>query len=162
MNAALKPGTTAYATPTDTTVTITRVLAAPRTVVFDAWTNPKHIPNWLLGPEGWTMPVCELDARPGGKWRYVWRKTKGEEMTLQGVVREFTPPSRFETTESWGPEWPETINRVDFTEANGLTTVVLTVNYVSKEARDAALKTGMKDGIEQGFARLDRLLASLS
>ena len=79
-------------------------------LVFDAWTNPTHVPQWLLGPEGWTMPVCEIDLRPGGSWRYVWRKTDGTEMAMAGSYREFAPPERLVSTERWGPEWPETIN----------------------------------------------------
>jgi uncharacterized protein YndB with AHSA1/START domain len=51
---------------------MTRVFDAPRKLVFEAWTNAKHVPRWMLGPEGWTMPVCEIDLRPGGAWRFVW------------------------------------------------------------------------------------------
>ena len=87
-----------------------RVVDAPRRVVFEAWTNPKHIPQWLSGLEGWTMPICEIDARNGGAWRYVWRKTDGAEMEMSGIVREIAPPERMVTTERWGPEWPETVN----------------------------------------------------
>ena len=162
MSTASKVGVTGYATPSDTQVVITRVVEAPRRLVFEAYTTPKHIRQWLLGPEGWTMPVCELDARPGGKWRYVWRRTDGSEMTLTGVCKEFEPPSHMVTTESWGPEWPETLNRVAFAESGGVTTITLTITYPSKAARDAALQTGMKEGVDQGFARLDQLLKTLA
>jgi len=64
MTSGTRGGVTTYATPTDLEVVITRVVAAPRRLVFDAWTNPKHVPQWLLGPEGWTMPVCEIDLPP--------------------------------------------------------------------------------------------------
>ncbi|MGH7568333.1 MAG: SRPBCC family protein [Gemmatimonadales bacterium] len=161
MATASKVGVTTYATPTDREVVITRVVDAPRRVVFDAWTNRTHVPQWLLGPEGWTMPVCEIDLRPGGKWRYVWRKSDGREMTLHGSYREVVPPERLVWTESWGPEWPETVNTMVLTEVGGQTTITLTVRYPTKEARDAALKTGMKEGMDQGFARLDKLLRAL-
>jgi uncharacterized protein YndB with AHSA1/START domain len=161
MIATAKTGVTTYTTPSDREVRITRVVDAPRKLVFEAYTTPKHLQRWLLGPEGWTMPICELDTRPGGAWRYVWRKSDGSEMTLKGIVKEFRPPERMVTTESWGPDWPETINTVVFTESLGRTTITLTLLYQSRETRDAALKTGMKEGMDQGFARLDQLLATL-
>jgi len=108
------------------------------------------------------MPVCEIDLRPGGAWRYVWRKEDGVEMAMGGTYREVKPPERFVSTERWGPEWPETVNTVVFTESAGFTTITLTVQYPSKEARDAALATGMKERMEQGFVRLEELLRRLS
>ena len=77
MITAARTGVTTYTTPSDQEVVITRVVSAPRRVVFDAFTNARHVPNWLIGPEGWTMPVCEIDLRPGGTWRYVYRKDDG-------------------------------------------------------------------------------------
>jgi uncharacterized protein YndB with AHSA1/START domain len=162
MPSPAKTGVTTYATPSDRELVITRVVKAPRRIVFDAYTTPRHLQQWLLGPEGWTMPICEIDLRPGGAFRYVWRKEGGAEMTIAGSVREVVPPERLVTTESWGPEWPETVNTVVFTEADGHTTIMLTVHYPSKAARDSALQTGMKEGMEQGFARLDALLRSLA
>ena len=162
MMTAPRPGVTSYTTPSDREVAVIRVLDAPRTLAFDAWTNPRHVPHWLTGPDGWTMPICEMDQRPGGKWRYVYRKDDGSEMTLQGVYREFTPPERIVSTETWGPNWPETVNTVTFVEANGQTTVTVTILFVSREARDAALQSGMKVGMDAGFARLEQLLDSLS
>jgi len=161
-NAAGKTGVTTYATPTDVDVVITRVVAAPRRIVFDAWTNPEVVPQWLTGPEGWTMPVCEIDLRVGGSWHYVWRKADGAEMEMRGFYREVSPPERLVHTERWGPEWPETVNTMVLTESGGLTTIALTITYPSKEARDAALQTGMKDGMEAAYARLDALLPKLS
>lgn len=162
MTATLKTGVTSYATPRDTEFVITRVVDAPRRLVFEAWTKPQHVRQWLLGPEGWSMPVCEIDARPGGSWRYVWRKADGSEMAMGGSYREVVQPQRIVSTEKWGPEWPETVNTVVFTESEGRTTITLTVTYPSKEARDAAMKTGMKDGIEVSYARLDKLLRTLA
>jgi uncharacterized protein YndB with AHSA1/START domain len=161
MPTAAKLGVTTYTTPSDREVVVTRVVDAPRRLVFEAMSSPKHIPQWLTGPEGWTMPVCEIDLRPGGAWRYVYRMADGTEMTLQGVYREVAPPERVVSTESWGPEWPETVNTMVLTEAAGRTTITLTIRYPSPEARDAALRSGMKEGMDQGFARLDALVASL-
>ena len=162
MATATEPGVTSYTTPSDREIVITRVVDAPRRLVFAAWTDPKHIPNWLGFPEGWTMPVCELDLRPGGAWRYVWRKSDGSEMTMGGLVREVTPPERLVTTERWGPEWPENVNTLTLAESGGRTTITLTITYPSKAARDAALETGMKGGMDVSFARLDRLVRTLA
>lgn len=161
MISGAKIGVTTYTTPSDREVVITRVVSAPRGVVFEAFTNTRHVPNWLIGPEGWTMPVCEIDLRPGGRWRYVYRKGDGSEMTMQGSYREVVRPERLVSTESWGPDWPETVNTMVLTEEDGLTTITITVRYPTKAARDAALETGMKEGMDQGFARLDTLLETL-
>jgi len=162
MATATKTRATTFTTPSDREVVITRVVDAPRRLVFAAWTDPRHIPQWLLGPEGWTMPICEMDLRPGGAWRYVWRKADGAEMEMSGIVREVSPPERLVTTERWGPEWPETVNTLLLTESGGKTTISLTITYVSKAARDAALETGMADGVEQSFVRLDRIVRTLA
>ena len=89
---------------------ISRTFDAPRHLVFKAWTDPTFPPRWMLGPEGWTMPVCEIDLRVGGEWHFVWRKSDGTEMAMRGTYKEIVPPERLVSTESWGPNWPETIN----------------------------------------------------
>jgi uncharacterized protein YndB with AHSA1/START domain len=154
-------GTLRVATPTEREIVVTRVFDAPRRLVFEAWTNPRHLPRWMLGPEGWTMPVCEIDLRPGGAWHFVWRRSDGTEMEMRGVYREITPPERLVSTESWGGDWPETLNTLILSEEGGKTTSTVTILYPSKEARDAALKTGMKEGMSQSFDRLNEYLASL-
>ena len=80
-------------TPSDREIVMTRVFDAPRRLVFEAWTNPEHLPHWMLGPQGWTMPVCEIDLRPGGAWHFVWRRSDGTEMGMHGVYQEIVPPS---------------------------------------------------------------------
>ena len=140
---------------------MTRVVDASRRLVFDAWTNPEHLPHWMLGPKGWTMPVCEVDLRPGGAWHFVWCRSDGTEMGMRGVYREIKLPERLVSTESWGGNWPETLNTLILSEKDGKTTITNTVLYPSKEARDAALKTGMKEGVSESFDRLDEYLASL-
>ncbi len=141
---------------------ISRVFDAPRELVWEAWTNPEHVPHWLLGPEGWTMPVCEIDLRPGGTWHFVWRRSDGTEMGMRGEYREITPPGRLVSTESWGGDWPETINTVTLSEEDGKTTITQTVLYPSKEARDAALATGMKEGASVSFDRLAEHLRAMA
>jgi uncharacterized protein YndB with AHSA1/START domain len=116
----------------------------------------------MLGPDGWTMPICEVDLRPGGAWRFGWRKDDGAEMIMTGTYREIVRPEKLVSTESWGPEWPETVNSITFTEESGATTVTITITYPSKEARDAAAASGMKEGMVATFQRFDGLLTTLS
>jgi uncharacterized protein YndB with AHSA1/START domain len=148
--------------PTDREVVVTRDFNAPRKLVFEAWTNPKHVPRWMLGPEGWTMPACEIDLRPGGAWQFTWRRTDGTEMTMNGVYREIKPPEKLVSIESWGGDWPETVNTLVLTETDGKASMTLTILYPSKEARDAAMKTGMADGLVATFDRLDAYLPAMA
>lgn len=152
---------TTLSTPSDREIVITRVVAAPRRVVFEAYTNPVHVPNWLTGPEGWSMPICEIDLRLGGRWHYVWRRADGTEMTMRGVYTEIEPPEKLVSTESWGNDWPETVNTLILSELEGKTKITNRVLYPSKEARDMALQTGMLEGMSQGFERLDAYLLTL-
>jgi uncharacterized protein YndB with AHSA1/START domain len=108
------------------------------------------------------MPVCEIDLRPGGAWHFVWRRADGTEMEMRGVYREVTPPERLVATESWGGDWPETVNTVVFSETEGKTTVTQTVRYPSKQARDRALATGMKAGMSMSFDRLAEHLRTMT
>lgn len=142
----------------DEEIAISRAFDAPRHLVFEAHTKPEHVTQWLLGPEGWTMPVCEIDLRPGGSWRFGWQHADGSKLEMTGVYREVVPPERIVNTERWGPEWPETVNTTLFTEKDGRTTVTQMVRYVSKDARDAALATGMMSGVERSYELLDALL----
>jgi uncharacterized protein YndB with AHSA1/START domain len=151
----------AVTTPTDREILMIRVFDAPRRLVFDAWTNPKHLPHWMLGPDGWAMPVCEIDLRPGGAWHFIWRRSNGTEMEMRGTYREVSPPERVVSTESWGGDWPETVNTLTLFEENGKTKISNRILYPSREARDAALKTGMKEGVTLSFERLAEYLAGI-
>jgi uncharacterized protein YndB with AHSA1/START domain/DNA-binding transcriptional ArsR family regulator len=161
MATAPEAGTTTLTMPSDREIVLTRTFDAPRRLVFDAYTDPEHVPHWLLGPDGWTMPVCEIDLRPGGKWHFVWRNTDGAEMEMRGVYREIVPPERLVNTESWGDDWPETLNTLTLSEKDGRTTIAQSVVYPSKEARDRALGTGMKDGASMSFDRLAEYLRGM-
>ena len=107
------------------------------------------------------MPICEIDLRPGGAWRFVWRRDDGSEMAMHGIYQEVTPPERLVSTESWGPGWPETINTLLLTEYEGQTTITSRVLYPSQEARDQALKTGMVEGMTETFKCLSEYLETL-
>lgn len=152
-------GVTSFTTA-DRRIIATRVFEAPRRKVWEAHVNPEHLRAWLLGPEGWTMPVCDSDPRPGRAWRFVWRKADGTQMEMRGSYREVVPPERIVHTESWAGDWPETVNSTVLTEKDGQTTVTVTVQYPSNEARDAALGTGMKDGWAKSYERLEGYLAT--
>jgi uncharacterized protein YndB with AHSA1/START domain len=142
---------------------ITRSFDARRQLVFDAHTKPALIRKWLLGPPGWTMPVCEVDLRVGGKFRYEWAGPNGEKMAVGGVHREIKAPLRLVATQLFDEDWTggETVSAIDLAERGGRTTMVQTIRYASKAARDAALKTGMTDGMEMGYVSLDALLTTL-
>ena len=159
---AKQSATTTLTTPSDREVVITRVVDAPRRLVFEAYTNPEHVAHWMLGPQGWSMPVCEIDLRVGGAWHFVWRRADGSEMAMRGVYQEIVPPERLVSTEAWGGDWPETLNTLALSEEDGKTTITSRVLYPSKEARDAALKTGMKDGVSLSFDRLAEHLRTMA
>lgn len=152
---------TLFEKPSDTELVATRTFDASREVVFNAWTNPEHVPNWMLGPGDWTMPVCEIDLREGGEWHFVWRGPDGEDMEMRGEYVEVDPPKRLVNTEDWGEDWPETVNEVVFTDEDGVTKTVSTVTYPSKETREKAIETGMLEGWAQSYDRLDTYLRSL-
>jgi uncharacterized protein YndB with AHSA1/START domain len=139
----------------------TRAFNAPRQLVWEAHTKPEYVRRWLLGPGGWSMPVCEIDLKVGGRYRYVWRHADGREMGMGGVFREIRAPERIVTTELFDKDWTggETLVTQLFAERGMKTELSMTVLYSSLEARDNALKTGMTDGMEAGYARLDVLLA---
>lgn len=145
----------------DREVEIVRTFEAPRDLVFECHINAELVRRWLLGPPGWTMPVCEIDARVGGRYRYVWRSPDGTDMGMGGVFREMLRPERLVTNEAFDEDWTggETTVTTVFTERGGVTTSTLTVLYASKEAREGALATGMTDGMEMSYRNLDRLLA---
>lgn len=148
---------TIYLTPSDRELVIMRTFDAPRTLVWAAFTDPKHLPNWHTGPEGFTMPVCEIDLRPGGTWHYVWRNAKGREFGATGTYREVDPPKRLVYVSNH--EGEENTSTVTFTEENGRTTVTSSMLFASKASRDRGLPYA-KIGTESNYARLDAYLAS--
>ncbi|MGE5800651.1 MAG: SRPBCC family protein [Gemmatimonadota bacterium] len=150
-------------TPTDRDAVITRVVDAPRGMVFDAYTKPELVRRWLLGPPGWTMPVCEIDLRVGGRYRYEWRSADGQSMGMGGTFKEVVRPTRIVATQMFDQDWTggETIVSTDIVEKNGKSTITTTVRFASREARDAALQTGMTTGMEAGYERLEQLLEEI-
>ncbi len=155
-------------TPSDQEVQVVRSFRAPRALVYRAYSEPELIQRWMLGPPGWTMPVCEMDARVGGAYRWRWRSEDGtQEFGFFGVFREVDPGVRTVHTETFDPGslggsmgGGEAIITTTFEEHDGITTVTTRMDFGSKEARDAAVATGMTDGMEQSHQLLDTLLAS--
>jgi uncharacterized protein YndB with AHSA1/START domain len=148
--------------PSDQEIQLTRLLDAPRHIVFEAMTKPEHVRRWwgCLG-EGYSVPVCEIDLRAGGAWRFVNRHPKGE-AAFHGEYREITPPRRLVYTEIF-EEYPDTVSVVtaDFTEEGGKTRMTVTVRYPSLMVRDIVKNTGMEHGAGISYDRLEDLVAEL-
>jgi uncharacterized protein YndB with AHSA1/START domain len=161
-NTVTNTGKLRITTPSDRELAMTRVFDAPRRLVFDACTKPELLKRWLGVRAGWTMPVCEVDLKVGGKYRYVWRGPNGAEMGMGGVYREIVRPERLVATEVFDQPWypGEAIDTQTFVEKAGKTTLTTTVLYASKEARDGVLKSPMATGVEESYQMLDAVLAS--
>lgn len=146
----------------DREIVMTRVFDAPRKLVFDAFTKPELLKQWLLGPPGWSMPVCEIDLKIGGRYRYVWRRdTDGTEMGCGGDYREIVPPERLVHTEQFDNPWysGESLITTVLDEQRGKTMLTATMLYESRDARDGILKSGMESGVAASYDRLAELLA---
>lgn len=169
---ATTPHAVHVTTPSDLEVRVTRVFDAPRRLVYKAHTTPELVKRWMNGPNGWELHVCEIDARAGGRYRYEMRRTgpaeKGwedapAEMGWGGTFREVVPNERIVHTELFDADWTggETVVTIVFRDLpNGRSELEMTVLYVSKEARDGAVATGMTTGMEMAYTGLDALLAS--
>ena len=152
--------------PSDREVKVARSFNAPRALVYRAYTEPELLRRWLLGPPGWSMPVCEMDVRVGGTFRWRWRNEQdGNEFGFTGSFREVQAPARLVHTEAYDPGtvgggYPgeDAIVTVTFAEDGGVTTMTTLIDFGSKEAREAAMATGMTDGMEQSYQLLDGLL----
>jgi uncharacterized protein YndB with AHSA1/START domain len=146
-------------------IVMTRTFDAPRHLIFEAWTKPEILKRWLLGPDGWSMPVCDVDLRVGGKYRFVWRRdSDGTEMGMGGVYCEIAAPERLVASEKFDEAWypGEAISTVALTEKDGRTSLTNTVVYESKEARDGVLESGMERGVAVSYERLDDVLAAMA
>jgi uncharacterized protein YndB with AHSA1/START domain len=141
-------------------ITMTRVFDADRSQVFEAYTNPDLVRRWLLGPAGWTMPVCEIDLKVDGVFRYVWSAPNKPDLGLRGVYREIARPERIVHTEVFDGDWTggETLVTTTFVEHACKTTITTTVHYPSRALRDTVLKSGMERGVAASYDRLARLL----
>lgn len=155
-------GSFEVSTPSELEICMTRLFDAPRELVFEAMTKPEHVKRWWgrLG-EGYSVPVCEIDLRPGGAWRFVNRHPKGE-VTFYGEYREITPPSRLVFTEIFA-EYPDTVSVVTavFSEEAGRTRLTATVRYPSSQVRNMVLDSGMTRGASISYDRLEDVVREL-
>jgi len=162
VGSAANSSTFTVSTPSDTEIRMTRLFDAPRRLVFEAMTKAEHIKRWwgALG-DGYSVPVCEVDLRVGGAWRFVNRHPKGE-AEFYGVYREIAPPDRLVFTEIYAP-FPDAESVVTsvLAEENGKTRMTVTARYPSLEVRDMVLKTGMAEGAAKSYDRLEDVAQSL-
>lgn len=154
-------GTTTVTMPSDHEIRMTRVFEAPQALVFAVHTEPEHVARWQLGPDGWSMPLCEIDLRPGGAWKFVWRNDEtGDEFDLNGEYLEVESPRRLVQTEGMG-DGPKGVTTLVLTEEEGRTRLTATMRFPSREMRDEVAATGMADGASISYDRLEKLLATL-
>ena len=150
-------------TPSDTEIHFTRLFSAPRHLVFEAMSTPEHIRRWWgnLG-DGYSVPVCEVDLRVGGKWRFINKHPKGE-AEFYGEYLELDPPGRIVFTEIYAPfpDAPSTVTAT-LTDENGKTRLVATSKYPSQMVRDMVLQTGMEKGAAKSYDRLDDVAMALA
>lgn len=149
----------------DTHVRITRLIDGPRELVWRAHTEPELMTQWLLGPDGWRMTVCEVDPTVGGRYRYAWEPvdgTPGEPFGFDGETLLSEPPVRAVTTEHMtGTDFPPTLNDMSLYEEDGVTLITLLIEYPDSQTRDMVLATGMTEGMETSYRRLESVLASV-
>ena len=144
----------------DTQVRVARVIRGTVVQVWRAHNDADLLKRWLLGPDGWTMPVCEIAAAVGDGYRYEWQREGGEErFGFTGELLESVEPHRAVTTEAMiGVDFPATLNELTLTDVDGGTLISLVITYANAEQRDAVLATGMTVGMETSYQRLEGLL----
>ena len=152
------------ATPTDTTIVLTRAFNAPRRLVWEATFTPDKMRRWMLPPPGLTLTLCECEPCVGGALDVAWKSDEADPvMTLRGTFTEVAVLERAVHTERMtlgsGEEIGSLLEQHEFTEKAGVTTMRVTQTYASKEARDGALASGMDQGMESCYQKLDALLA---
>lgn len=148
-------------TPSDREIVMTRTFDAPRELVFEAMTKPEHMKEWW-GPRGYTLPVCEIDLRPGGAYRFVSADAEGNEYAFRGEYREIVPPEKIVWTfEFEGMPGNVSVDTMVLTEEDGKTTITSTSVFDAVEQRDGMLDSGMETGAAETYDRLAELLEKL-
>jgi uncharacterized protein YndB with AHSA1/START domain len=154
-------GSLKVTTPNDRDIVMTRVFNAPRRLVYEAFTTPALVQRWLGVFGDWTLDVCEIDLRVGGRYRWVWRNNPcAQEMGVSGTYLEIVPGERIVSTEQFDDAWyeGEAVGTLVLSEENGRTTLTQTVRYASKEIRDNVLKTPIEQGVDVSYDNLAELL----
>jgi len=142
----------------DTQVRVARVIRGTPHQVWRAHNESALVKKWMLGPPGWTMPVCEVAENVGDSYRYEWEAEDGSgRFGFEGDLLESEPPNRSVTTERMiGTEGPSTLNEMTLTPVEGGTLLSIVITYPDAEVRDMVLGTGMVGGMEQSYERLER------
>ncbi|GIH73124.1 SRPBCC domain-containing protein [Sphaerimonospora thailandensis] len=150
------------ATPSDRAIVMTRTFAAPRSLVFAAWTESDLIKRWY-GARDWDLVSATIDLRVGGAWRFVWRGPGGASMAAGGAYREIVAPTRLAYTESFDDAWypGQALVTHDLAERGGTTTLTTTYLFNSRQIRDLVLESPMKRGVAEGYDRLDDVLREI-
>jgi uncharacterized protein YndB with AHSA1/START domain len=160
---AANSGTFVATTPSENEIRLTRLFDAPRALVFEAMTRPEHIRRWwgCLSDE-YSVPVCEVDLRVGGKWRFVNRHPQGD-AEFYGEYLEIAPPARVVFTEIYAP-FPDapSVVTAELADENGKTRLTVTSKYPSREVRDIVLGTGMERGAAISYDRLEDVAQELA
>ncbi len=149
----------------DTHVRITRLVEGSRELVWRAYTDAALIPQWILGPDGWVMTRCAFSLETGGSNSFAWAPdgVEGEPFGFEGETLLVVPSRRIVSTERMaGTEGPETVNDIQFYEEDGATLLTVLIEYPDRETRDMILATGMTDGMEASYARLEGVIAALA
>jgi uncharacterized protein YndB with AHSA1/START domain len=156
-------GTAVVTLPKDTEILITREFAAPKHLVYKAWTTPELVKRWWAGSKG-KVTLAEIDLRVGGKWRYVMVMEKGGEVGFHGEYKEIVANDRIVMTEVYegAPgDGPAPLNIVTFAETDGRTTLTLLAQCGSKTLRDIIINSGMESGMQKAWDRLEQVAISL-
>ncbi len=163
--AAAASGTATVQLPSDTEILITREFAAPRHLVYRAWTTPELVKRWWSGHRGDVTSV-EIDLRAGGAWRYVMRTREGFDVAFHGEYREIVPDERIVSTEVYeripNAEAEAALNTLTLTERDGRTTLTVLVEHTERAHRDAHIDSGMEGGLQEGMDLLEQLAVSLA
>jgi uncharacterized protein YndB with AHSA1/START domain len=150
------PAKITVTTPSDCEIRVARTFDAPPELVFEFHTKCEHVKRWLLGPDGWSMPQCEIDLRVGGSFRYVWRNDEnGTEFGVQGEFREIDAPNRIVNVERMDGVPGQAATTTLFEKRGNGTAFSITIEFESKELRDSALASGMTGGMSMSYDRLD-------
>lgn len=154
-------GTAVVTLPTDTQIMITREFAAPKHLVYKAWTTPELIKRWWSAKRG-EATVADVDLRVGGAWRWVMVTDDGFEVAFHGEYRELIPNERIVSTEVYeGMPEGEALNTITFTEKDGRTTLTILVQHQRREHRDAHVNSGMEAGMQDAMDLLEQVAISL-
>jgi uncharacterized protein YndB with AHSA1/START domain len=155
-------GTARITTPTDREIVITRIFDAPRTVVFEAWTNAEHVAHWW-DPSGVPLAVCEIDLRQNGAFRWVHRAPDGDEgHSFRGIYREIVPPEKLVFTVRMFPSSPEPVGTLVFTEDGKKTKLTMTIKCATDKDRDALLQMRIDAGTVQTLENLAAYLSTIA